>query len=604
MIVDAFSNVISLNIPPEDYELEYSFEFGESQETFFKISSLLTFRQSLEIPAQPRFFSSVPDFIFNMSKLGISFKLTDKAMEVCKGYIQQVHDLEGIKKGTLNHKVNTNLKNTPYFDQKSAIAFMLARKKALNSSSVGIGKTITALGCFNILKNENKIDAGIIFVLNENKLSWYDEILKHTGYEYTVIRNGSEKVIEDIESFKGDLLVVHYDALLNPDVCLAIIAHHFDFWIVDEAHTLRNADKTIKVSKKGKKQKETKDSSQRTSALYQLRDTTDPTFIFALTGTPVSQSPMNAYGILKLLKPNFVPDRTKFEDHFCNFIKIPYKKGAKFKIKILNKAKPYKNLDELKALLTLVSYRQTHDDLGDDFPKMQYIPKTLAMEPDQRVVYEQIKNETFKQIASDPEKALNLDKVLIKTLRLRQCLSNPALVGEKHVSSIKFKFLDQLLEEMLEDPLAKVVVFSPNRPTLDLLTEKYKTKYRAGLFAGVDEKLSAEERDLNVHNFTQGDSQLLFSNTSKAVGQNWGMAIAAIFLDLPLVAIDFTQSCGRIRRRDSKGSRSIILLLIENSYDEWSWKRLDEMRKHAGEIISQDSEIVLVDKEELLKVLK
>jgi len=55
--------------------------------------------------------------------------------------------------------------------------------------------------------------------------------------------------------------------------------------------------------------------------------------------------------------------------------------------------------------------------------------------------YDRIKDETYAAIAKIPQKALNLDNILTKTLRLRQCLISPEILGESVVST-KFKFLD------------------------------------------------------------------------------------------------------------------------------------------------------------------
>ena len=600
MIVDVKCDLLSLDIPPEDYTVIYRIEStDDSNNALLFLSALLTFR----VLKDGSYITSIFDFFIFKDKikglsLPIQINLTNKALEVCKQFLTQLKEVQEIKNGKWNDRIHSTLKHQPYEDQKAATAFLIARKKAGNFSSVGIGKTITSFTAFNVLKGQGLITKGLAFIRNENKDTWLEQLVDHTDYNYTIVRNGSESVLNDIKNFNGDFLVVHYDCILNEEVQKALIKHDFKFWVVDEAHTLRNADK-IKKNKKTDKMEYT---SQRSAVLYKLRDIMMPVYIIPMTGTPIGERPLDAYGIIRLLKPNLLPSRTKFEDHFCNFIRIRRKPTDKFKIPILNKKNPYRNLDQLAKYFEMLSYRQTHADVKD-FPPTVIKPKYYELEDDQRALYERIKSETFKEIAKIPEKALNLEHIFVKTLRLRQCLSHPIIVGENKVSSIKFKELDVLLEEILTERDAKVVIFSPHRDSLELIANKYKDQYGAGLFAGINQDLKLEERNENVQNFLNNPfNRVLAANTKLGAGGNWQVSRTCIFLDLT-IRLEWIQSCGRIQRRNAIGTSVIMPFIIKDTIDEKIWKQLFNKQSYVDQIMRPDSEVV-IEKEKALELFR
>lgn len=599
MIIDVRSDLFDLDIPPEDYIIIYILEQNDnSGKLLLLLNSLLTFR----VNRKGEYLSSIFDFfilknqIKNLS-IPINLKLTDKALEVCKKFLMQVKEVDDIKNGAWNDRVVSTLKNQPYEDQKAATAFLLARKRAGNFSSVGIGKTITSFTAFNILKNQGIITNGLAFIFNENKDTWLEQLKLHTNYKFTIVRNGSESVLEDINKFDGDILVVHYDCILNKDVRDALVKRQFKFWIVDEAHTLRNADK----SKKNKETNKMEDISQRSAYLYELRDAMKPTYIIPMTGTPIGERPMDAYGIIKLLKPNLLPCRGRFEEHFCNFIKIKRKPTDRYKINILPKKNPYKNLDQLKSYMGMLSYRQTHADVKG-FPETLHKPVYVELLQDQRTLYERIKLETFKDIAKIPEKALNLNHILVKTLRLRQALSHPIIIGENKVSSAKFLMLDRLLEQILSEDKAKAIVFSPHRDSLELIVQKYPN-YGTLLFAGVNEDLKKDERSSNTDKFINDPfTRLLAANSKISAGSNFQVARTVVQLDLA-DRLSFVQSCGRIQRRVAKGTSVIIPILCKDTIDEYLWNEIINVKQgFVDQVIKPDSEII-IQKDQFLELL-
>lgn len=578
MIVDVVTNKISLKVLPEEYYLIYTLEPHEipyKDNLIVLFNSLLTF----ELKVNCRFQTSILDFfilrdILKNKNFNIELKLTEQCFEICSQYLTERKEIEDIKDGLFSQDITTNLKNKPYEDQIYAIKFMLKRQKALNACSVGIGKTLTALACFDILKTQNKVYNGLIYCLNENKLTWKNEIIKHTDYTYRIVGNGTKIVLDDIEKFKEDFLVIHYDAIINQEVKEALMHKKFNFAIYDEAHIFRNL------------------TTKRSEAVFDIIESTDPKYRFALTGTPVAQCPLEAYSIVKLIRPTILPSHSRFKKHFCKEILIKPKKSRR-KIPIIV---DYYNLDQLKYMVDLYTFRKTQDDVKG-FPPTVCSIKELEMEADQKELYEHIRAETFEAIASMPEKALNLDHILTKILRLRQVLSHPAILGEYKTSSIKFTYLDQLLEEILTDQNQKVVIWSCFKDTLNLLEQKYKKQYGALLFTG---DVTNEQRDIHVTKFTnEKKSRMLCGITSLGTGGNFQAARTAIYIDEPLKILELRQSRGRITRRDAVGTSHLVSLICKDTVDDRFVRKLIA-RKEAiiDQVIDPDNQ--MVRKDELL----
>jgi len=113
-------------------------------------------------------------------------------------------------------------------------------------------------------------------------------------------------------------------------------------------------------------------------AFFEIYEAYDPSYCCFLTGTPVSETPLNAYSLMLLMNKNIIPAKTRFSNHFCNYFMVK-RKGSNQRIPVLNKSNPYKNLDQLAFLMKTYSFRKTHKDV-EGFPKIISDVKEIEME--------------------------------------------------------------------------------------------------------------------------------------------------------------------------------------------------------------------------------
>jgi len=593
MIINALPSIdvafkglpVLLDPHPEDFQFSLVFE-DESEEQCEAVrdvfNSLVASRVDKNGVARMSPFDlwMFRSKINDLGLLGL-FRWHDARSEsIFTKFLERSSLLQEVKKGSLNDTITDNfLKHAPYDDQKSVIAFSLLLDKSGDFSTMGLGKTFSGMYWFSVHKCAGKVNKCIVFCLNNNKSTWRRQLEEHTDLTYTIVRNGTHKVKKDIAKFflaGTDVLIIHYDCLKSVVDDLAGVTGHAI--LIDEAHVLRHLN------------------THRSKAFFKFLNMTHPNYVHALTGTAVNERPEDAYAIIKAIAPYLVRTKEQFIDCFCvrEWRYVTRRKRVK-------KVVGYKNLEWLRALLSLVSVRKTVDEV-QGMPKMVLQDVPVSPTTQQLKLYNQIATETYREVAALPQKALNLNMAMVKTLRLRQLLNHPSLLGEPGDSG-KYLALDALLEEVLSDSTAKAVVWSVFVPGVDLLAERYRQYGALKMHGDVDNRDEVEEAFL-----TSPDTRVLVATPGTAgTGKDFTCSRYALYVDKSLCATEHFQSMRRTVRRGMTGTSVAISLRVPGSVDDWVENLL--MRKKKLAMALQDStktweEDPSVDKQELLDCLK
>lgn len=608
MLVDAVPSTVTLSPLPEDYRFHLyleDFDLPHSNIVLDIFNGLL----SPTGTASGEYSMSLYDMLEFHKKLkainmGQWLRLTEKTMAVMRNHFETIRLIEEIKSGKWNDSIPDGLlKSTLWTDQKAAVALHLALGISGNWFSVGLGKTLITLYWFAVLLQQSKARKLVIFCLNENKTTWEAEIKKHTAWidETVVVGNGTKQVLDDIDRFaSGDykILICHYEGLAgapqkrvygkktrerktnfnprNSKIVVALSSLMPSTIVCDEAHILKNID------------------SKRTKCVLSVFAESIPKNVVFTTATPVSESPLDAYALLKIMRPQILPAKTRFDNHFCNTWLMPVKRknkqGKKVptgqKIKILNKKNPWKNLPELTNLTRIYGFRKTHEDV-EGMPPVQDFMQTVQLSGAQLDLYKKIADETYEEIAAMPQKALNLDVAAVKTIRLRQVLTAPIILDEK-VESCKLLMLDNLVEQHMADRNNKLLIWSSFKPACDEIAERYKELGAAAFHGDITRKtLVKREAD-----FIEGDNpRILVCTPDKAgTGKNLQRARMDIWVDRPVRFLHYDQARGRIERRGAVGTSVHITLHAPGTIDEW----VEEILRMKGDvqykILEQDPE--------------
>lgn len=328
--------------------------------------------------------------------------------------------------------------NKPFEHQKHMASFHAAYTKCFNFSEAGTGKTSSVLWAADYLMNEGKIKRVLVVCpLSIMRTAWVDEAFRTVMHRTCAIAYHKEKKKrEEVILGPYEFVIINYDGVeLVKD---AIKEANFDLIVVDEANAYKNS---------------------RTIRWKTLNSLLRPhTWLWMMTGTPAAQSPVDAYGLGKMLCPNRVP---QFYGSFRDKVLI---KISQFKWI------PRPNAPEIVHNALKPAIRYTKDECLD-LPDMMYTAREVELTPQQNKYYKKLKLELYLSTAGEHISAVNAAAMFNKLLQL-SCGAVYSDGGEV----ISFDVSNRLkaLKEIIEETSHKVIVYAPFRHTIDLIVDYLK----------------------------------------------------------------------------------------------------------------------------------
>ena len=328
-------------------------------------------------------------------------------------------------------------KHKPFEHQKTTSGFLTLNKKAFCFNEQGTGKTASAIWAADFLLNQGKINRVLVICpLSIMDSAWRKDLFDFAMHRKVDIAYGSAKKRTAVIESDAEFVIINYDGV--EIVADAIADGGFDLIIVDEATHYKNAQ------------------TKRWKTLNKLL--TPNTWLWLLTGTPAAQSPVDAYGLAKLVNPKGVP---RFYGSFRDMVMY----------KVTNfKWVPKPNATETVFNSLQPAIRYTKDECLD-LPDMVYTTRDIALTRQQEKYYTQLKNKMIMQAAGEDvtaaTAAVNMNKLL-------QISSGAVYTDSGEVIEFDIKHRYKVLREVIDESSKKVLIFVPFRHTIDLLTEKLR----------------------------------------------------------------------------------------------------------------------------------
>jgi len=175
-----------------------------------------------------------------------------------------------------------------------------------------------------------------------------------------------------------------------------------------------------------------------------------------MTGTPAAQSPVDAYGLAKLVNPMAVP---RF---FGSWRDMVMWKVTQFKWKPKETAKD----TVFRALQPAIRF--TKDECLD-LPDMIYTKRFVEMTGQQKKYYETLRKRLVMEVAGEDVTAAN---AAIAMNKLLQISAGAIYTDDGDTVQFDIKNRYQVLKEVIDESSKKVLVFVPFKHTIDLLVDK------------------------------------------------------------------------------------------------------------------------------------
>ena len=328
-------------------------------------------------------------------------------------------------------------KHKPFVHQRDTSAFLTLNKRAFCFNEQGTGKTASAIWAADFLMKQGAIRRVLVICpLSIMHSAWKDDLFTFAMHRKVDIAHGAPAKRKKIIESDAEFIIINYDGVEIVED--AVASGNFDLIIVDEATHYKNAQ------------------TKRWKTLNRL--VTPDTWLWMLTGTPAAQSPLDAYGIAKLVNPNSVP---RF---FGSFRDMVMWKVTQFKWM------PKENATDVVFHALQPAIRFTKDQCLD-LPPMTYVKRQVELTRQQKKYYETLRKRLIVQAAGEEITAANAAVQMGKLLQI----SSGAVYtdgGEALEFDIKNRY--QVLREVIDESSKKVLVFVPFKHTIDVLTEKLR----------------------------------------------------------------------------------------------------------------------------------
>ena len=420
-------------------------------------------------------------------------------------------------------------KFTPMDHQIETAAFLTMNRRAFCFNDPGTGKTLSALWAADSLMQKKEVRRILILCpLSIMHSAWMGDINRSVIHRSAVVAHHAQ-ASRRIEMIQQDyeIVIANYDGL-------GLIAQEitndgrFDLVIVDEANAYKNP------------------STRRWKALAAIIK--PETYLWMMTGTPASQSPVDAYGLAKLVNPGGVPKfQTAWRDKVMN--KITMFKWA-----------PKANANDLVFSALQPAVRFTKEQCLD-LPPVVTVTREAPMTPQQNKYYKLLKEQMMVSAAGQTISAVNAGVAVNKLLQI-SC--GAAYTDDKEVVEFDAGPRLAVLDEILEETSRKVIIFAMFRSSIEtIVTHLRKQGFGVGQIHG---DVSATKRGNIINDFqTQPTIRVLVMQPqATAHGITLTAADTVVFFG-PLMSVEMYTQC--IARADRKGqdSEKVTVVHIESS---------------------------------------
>lgn len=480
--------------------------------------------------------------------------------------------------------------------QKTGVKFLVANKKCILADSMGLGKSLQAI-IASLAGGYKKI---LIITTASLKTTWLKDLLfyvpegdisivsgskwdpgkKYTILNYDIIDNFYEvpmepvyeieevydqegNVVEELkvpvmikDKSTGNLVQKMQKSRKKADIQKALSEsplfwENYDCVIIDEAHKLSN------------------NTSIRYKTIYDFLRKANPKAIFLLTGTPLTNRPINLYHILKLIDADITRDYNYFLKRYCGGIEMKLRDG-----RTIIKSGDATNLDELRERIKDIYIRRLASETGEMVGKT-VLRKYYDLDDKQKIEYDRL----WREYQDAQEDAGKYD-----TEQYRQLVEG--MLVRQYLAKEMTKHTIELAEDYLNCD-EKVVLITTFQEEMDIL-QKYFGK-SCVVYNG---KMTPKQKDKAQNEFMSNPKIKVFIGNLIASGVGLSIPISRIliFNSYDWVAGNNAQCEDRIYRLTQTRDVECIYQLFTDSISQDMFDKVIYKELIANQTIKSEKE--------------
>ena len=409
----------------------------------------------------------------------------------------------------------------PFEHQRITAKFLAERKKAFCFNEQGTGKTASVIWAVDYLMNIGVLRRVLVVCpLSIMKSAWQNDLFKFAMHRSCDIAYGDKKKRAKIISGDAEFVIINFDGL--EIVKEEVINGGFDLIVIDEASAYKNP------------------STERWKTLRDICKTVKG--LWMLTGTPAAQSPVDAYGLAKLINPKGVP---QFFGHFRDQVMI--KLG-------MYRWVPRPNAQEIvfNALQPAIRFEK---DQCLDLPDVTFVERDAPLTPQQKKYYQILKDNMLMKAAGEEVSSAN---AAVSINKLLQISGGAVYTDSREVVEFDVSNRIKVVLEVIEESTHKVLVFVPFTHTIELL-ETYLTKHgvSCAVIAGA---VSVSKRNDIIQDFQSTEKVKVLIIQPQAASHGLTLTAAnTIIWYAPVMSVEtYLQANARINRYGQKNAMTIV----------------------------------------------
>lgn len=322
----------------------------------------------------------------------------------------------------------------PFSHQEKTAEFLTLHKRGFVFNEAGTGKTAAVIWAADYLMRLKKIKRVLIVCpLSIMDSAWLNDLFKTAMHRKSAIAYGSADKRKKIIEGDYEFVIINYDGI--EVVKHEIYAANFDLIVCDEASALKNV------------------STKRWKTLHALLR--PETWLWLMTGTPAAQSPLDAYGMAKLISPERVP-RTA---------------GA-WKDMVMTKITQFKWIPKPRAKEIVFSALQPAIRFTKseclDLPEVTYVMRDVELTVQQKKYYQVLKSQMLFVSNGAEVTAINAATSINKLLQIS---GGAVYSDEREVLEFDISPRLKVLKEVVDETENKILVFVPFRHTIQLVSD-------------------------------------------------------------------------------------------------------------------------------------
>ena len=410
----------------------------------------------------------------------------------------------------------------PFDHQRKTASFLVANHRAFCFNEQGTGKTASVIWGADQLMNAGIVKRVLIVCpLSIMQSAWQADLFKFAVHRSVDVAYGDAKKRAKIVQSRAQFIIINYDGLttiadelLNNDC--------FDLVVIDEANAYKNVQ------------------TKRWKLMNKL--VRPSTRLWLLTGTPASQSPLDAYGLGRLCAPQKAP---RFFGDYRESVMQQFS---------MYRWIPRPNAEQIVFDMLQPAIRFTKNECLD-LPEVIHTSRYAPLTPSQRKYYKELKDQMLLEAAGEEISSVNAAAKMNKLLQI-SC----GAVYSDSGAVVEFDVSDRLkaIREVIEEASHKVLIFVPFKHTISMLNEYLKKEGITCEVINGDVPVQARTRIFKNFQETKDPRVLVIQPQAASHGVTLTAANVVIWYAPVTSTETYLQANARINRPGQRNAMTIV----------------------------------------------